>query len=154
MVWEILVPTDGSEASDNALAYAAEVAKLYKAELLVLNVVRTDIVTTYRQMDRESAKEQLMKEREEEAKRIIGQSVNRAERQGVKAEGIIKYGLPDEEITTLVNERDDIVLIVMGAYGKNFMERQLVGSKTEGVLRKLPHIEVPLVVVPCPARKK
>lgn len=145
---KILVPTDGSDASNNAIDYAAKLAKMYEGELLILNVVRTDVVTTPRQMDRDSTKKKIMEEREEAAKNIVGWSVNNAERLGVKAEGIIRYGLPDKEIVTLVVERDDIDLIVMGAYGKNFLERQIVGSKTEGVLRKMPELDVPLVVVP------
>lgn len=153
MVAKILIPTDGSKASNNALEYAAKLAKMYEGELLVLNVVRTDVVTTPRQMDMDSFKEKIMEEREEEAKNIVGWGVTNAERLGVKAEGIIRYGLPDKEIVTLVGERDEIELIVMGAYGKNFIERQLVGSKTERVLRKMPELEVPLVVVPCPPCK-
>ncbi len=154
MVRKILVPTDGSEASDNALAYAAEVAKLYEGELVILNVVSPDVVTSYRQIDMESVKEQLMEEREEEARKMVGRSVHKAESQGVKAEGVVKRGLPDEEIIALTNKRTDIALIVMGAYGKNFLERQVVGSKTEGVLRNLPKVDVPLAVVPFPTRRE
>ncbi len=148
MVRKILVPTDGSKASDNALAYAAEVAKMYKGELLVLQVVGSDVLTTYRQMDSAAVREKVMKEREQESKRVLGRNVNKVKKLGVKAEGIVRRGPPDKEIATLATERDDIVLIAMGAYGKQFLERQLVGSKTEGVLREMPELDVPLLVVP------
>lgn len=150
MVMKILVPTDGSEASDNALEYAAKLAKLYKCELLVLNVVRTDIITTYRGV---SVKEKLIEELGEEAKQILGRSTNTAKSLGVNAEGIVRQGLPDKEIIALAKERDDIILVVMGAYGKNFIERQVVGSQTERVLRGITKLDVPLVVVPCPCKK-
>ncbi|MEE8386269.1 MAG: universal stress protein [Dehalococcoidia bacterium] len=69
---------------------------------------------------------------------------------GVKAEGVIKQGLVDNEIVDFVEKDKEIKMIVMGAYGKNFIERQIIGSKTEGVLRKMMDLDVPLVVVPCP----
>ncbi len=146
MVKKILVPTDGSKPSDNALEYAAELAKLYKGELLILNVVGTGMATTYHGV---SIKEKLEEELKQEANRIVGRGVNNAKREDINAEGIVRQGLPDKEIITLAKERDDIDLIVMGAYGKNFIERQLVGSQTERVLSGITKLEMPIVVVPC-----
>jgi nucleotide-binding universal stress UspA family protein len=153
MVSKILVAIDGSEASDTALEYATELAKMYGREILILNVIRTDVITTYRQMNREAVREKVMEEREDRSKRVLGKSVNHAKKLGVNAEGIVRRGLPDEEIVNLAKERDDIVLVVMGAYGKNFLERQIVGSKTEGVLREITELDMPLVVVPHPCKK-
>ncbi|MEE8403053.1 MAG: universal stress protein [Candidatus Hydrothermarchaeaceae archaeon] len=150
MVLKILVPTDGSEPSDNAVEYAVKLAKLYEGELLILNVVSTSIPTAYHGV---SIKEELIEEMEEEGKRIVGRSVNNAKSQDVNAEGLVRHGLPDKEIIALAKERDDIELVVMGAYGKNFIERQLVGSKTERVLRGITELDVPLVIIPCPCKK-
>ncbi|MEE8401473.1 MAG: universal stress protein [Candidatus Hydrothermarchaeaceae archaeon] len=147
---KILVPTDGSRPSDNALEYAAKLAKMYKTELLALNVVRTGLITTHHWV---SIKEKLEEELEKEAKEIVGRSVGRAESLGVTIEGIVRHGFPDEEIIALVKERDDIDIIVMGAYGKDFVERRLVGSQTEKVLRGITELDVPLLVVPCPCKK-
>jgi nucleotide-binding universal stress UspA family protein len=144
MVEKILVPIDGSEASDNALEYAAKLAKMYEAELLVMRVLRIG-PTSYHGV---SIKEKLEKELTEEAEHLMGKRINKAEKMGVKAEGIVKQGLVDTEIVNVANDRDDVILVVMGAYGKNFLERRIVGSKTEGVLRKMPELDVPLLVVP------
>jgi nucleotide-binding universal stress UspA family protein len=142
---KILVPTDGSDASNNALDYACKIAKLYGDELLILNVVRTGQTTSYHGV---SIKEKLEEELKEEAEHLLGRAVNRADRLGVKAESVIKHGLPDKEIVKIVKESDDLEMVVMGAYGKNFLERQIIGSKTEGVIRSLPTLDVPVLIVP------
>jgi nucleotide-binding universal stress UspA family protein len=154
MVKKILVPTDGSEASDNALEYAIERAKMSNSELLILNVIRTGIVKTllYEIQSKNEYGHDLRKKLEDElegrAKKIVNQAIERAKGQGIDAEGVVRRGLPDKEIITLAKERDDVELIVMGAYGRDFLERQMVGSRTEGVLRALPGIKKPLVIVP------
>ncbi len=153
MVSKILFATDGSEASHTALGYAIELAKLYDRELLILNIIRSDVFVTYRQIDRESTRRKVMEEREENSKRVMGKSLNKAEKMGVIAEGIVKRGMPDEEIVNFARERDDVDLVVMGAFGKNFFERQIVGSKTEGVLRRITELDMPLVVVPHPCKR-
>ena len=152
MVERILVATDGSNASDMALEYAVEMAKMYDGEILLLNVIRPDVITTYRQMDREAVRKKVMEEREDTSKRILGKSVSRAEKLGVNAESVTRRGAPDEEIVNFAKARDDIVMMVMGAFGKNFLERQIVGSKTEGVLRAITELDMPLVVVPHPCK--
>jgi nucleotide-binding universal stress UspA family protein len=96
----------------------------------------------------------LKEDRESTSKKIIDKSTLEAKKFDVYAEGVIKHGFVDREIVKFVKERDDIVLVVMGAYGKNFLERQLVGSKTQEVLRRIPELDVPLAVVPAPLRKE
>jgi nucleotide-binding universal stress UspA family protein len=153
MVAKILVATDGSMASDTAIDYAGELAMLYGGELIILNVIRTDVITTYRQIDREYARERVMQEREEASKMALGRGTNRAKRADVEAEGVVRRGQPDEEIVNFAKEQEDVELIVMGAFGKNFIERQIVGSKTEGVLREITKLDIPLVVVPHPCKR-
>ncbi len=153
MVSKILVATDGSMASDTAIDYAGELAKLQGGELIILNVIRTDVITTYRQIDREYAREKVMQEREENSDMALGRGTNRAKRAGVEAKGVVRRGQPDEEIVNFAKETDDIDLVVMGAFGKNFIERQIVGSKTEGVLREIMKLDIPLVVVPHPCKR-
>jgi nucleotide-binding universal stress UspA family protein len=154
MVGKILVATDGSEASDNALEYAIERAQMSNSELLILKVIRTSlrdaVIYEIKAKDHTSGhlKDKYMHEQGESANKILEDGIKKAEEKGVKAEGLIRVGLPDREIISLAKERNDVELIVMGAYGKNFLERQLVGSKTEGVLRGLPKAGKPLVVVP------
>jgi nucleotide-binding universal stress UspA family protein len=147
MVSKILVATDGSDASNHAIGQAADMAKKFDSELLVLNVVRSGVTTSYHGV---SIKEELEEELKEQAKRLVGKAVNKADKMGVKAEGVIKHGLVDNEIVDFVEKDKEVKMIVMGAYGKNFIERQIIGSKTEGVLRKMMDLDVPLVVVPCP----
>lgn len=119
-----------------------------------MNVIRTDVITTYRQIDRDLTREKVTREREDRNKRVLGMSVNHAKRLGVDAEGVVRRGLPDKEIVNFAKGRDDMVLLLMGAFGKNFLEMQLVGSKTQEVLRKIPELDVPLAAVPCSINKQ
>ncbi len=144
MVGKILVPIDGSPASDTALEYAAKLAQMYEAELLIMRVLRMGL-TSYHGV---SIKEELTEELTEEAEHLVGKRILRVEKLGAKAEGVIKEGQVDIEIVNLARDRDDVIMIVMGAYGKNFVERQIIGSKTEGVLRKMPELDIPLLIIP------
>lgn len=144
---KILFATDGSDASNHALEHAVDIAKKFDSELVILNVVRSGTTTSYHGV---SIKEKLEKELTEQAEHLVGKAVNKADKLGVKAEGLVKHGLVDREIVNFTARRDDIKLIVMGAYGKNYIERQIIGSKTEGVLRSMTDLDIPLVIVPCP----
>ena len=68
MVGKILVPIDGSPASDNALEYAAKLAQMYEAELLIMRVLRMG-PTSYHGV---SIKEELTEELKEEAEHLVG----------------------------------------------------------------------------------
>lgn len=155
MVKKILIPIDGSEASEVALDYAIERAKMSGSELLILNVIRTSLRDAVRyelsskdDLGGQSLKDKYLGEQKEQRDILVNNAIKKAEEKGVKSEGILKVGRPDKEIMNLAIERDDVELVVMGAYGKNFLERQLIGSKTEGVLRGLPAMGKPLVIVP------
>ncbi len=147
MVQKILVPTDGSMASNKAIEYSAGLAKKYEADLIILNVISTNIATAYHGV---SAKEQIDDELKKQANRLVNKGISRAKKMGATAEGMIKHGLPDKVILKLAKEHDDVIMVVMGAFGKNFLERRIVGSKTERVVRGITKLKVPLVSVPCP----
>jgi len=68
----------------------------------------------------------------------------RAEAAGLEVEGIIAEGHPAEEIIKYA-EKNSIDLIVMGTLGKSGLERFLMGSVVDKVIRnsKIPVIAVP-----------
>jgi len=147
MAEKILVPTDGSRASMHAVEYSAGLAKAQDAELIILNVISTNIAKSYHGV---SAKDKIDEELEKQAKRIVDKGIGKAKKAGVKARGLIKKGLPDKEIIKCAGKDPEIIMVVMGAFGKNFLERKIIGSKTERVVRDIAKMEIPLVVVPCP----
>ena len=70
---------------------------------------------------------------------------DRVEAAGLEAEGIIVEGHPAEEIIKYAEE-NSIDLIVMGTLGKSGLDKFLLGSLADKVIRnsKIPVIAVPV----------
>jgi len=131
----ILVPTDFSKHSQNALKYGAAFAEKFAAELYLLHVVQDlavfipDAVTVtppitppIEEMTAavRGALEKLVRE-------------NQLERFAVHPE--VREGTPFYEIIQFAKEMD-IDLIVMGTHGHTGLAHVLMGSVTEKVVRK------------------
>ena len=124
----ILLPTDGSEGADKAVEHALSLAEKYDAELHVLNVVdvrsqsTTDMWTN------------VIGELEEAGEELTEDIVEEAEERGIDAKPEVIKGIPSREIVSHADE-DDIDLIVMGTHGRTGLNRVLVGSVAEKVVR-------------------
>jgi nucleotide-binding universal stress UspA family protein len=72
-------------------------------------------------------------------------AIDRAEAAGLEVEGIIAQGHPADEIINYA-EKNSIDLIVMGTLGKSGLDRFLLGSVADKVIRnsKIPVIAVPV----------
>jgi len=133
----ILLPTDFSEHSQEAAAYACEFADRFESELHVLHVLQ-DIVALvpepglafppsgdYMQELKESADQALLQIPGEEAAK--GKSIVRTTLQGPPFVKIVRYA-----------KEHDIDLIVMGTHGRSGLAHVLMGSVAERVVRKAP----------------
>jgi len=128
----ILNPTDGSATSERATAHAIYLAKETGAELLILHVVETTIIwytgTLYQQMvDR-------LREFGEE---VLKKALKRAKEESVVARSMMIDGHSGTVIVR-VAEREGADLIVMGALGRSMVEKVLVGSISQYVVRYAP----------------
>lgn len=138
---EILVPTDGSEYADRALEHALAIATVCDARIHTLNVVEESLVTATpggglpsEYLDRlESSGEEAMNEIVERA-REAGLETETAMRQAVPGDGIADYAV-----------ENDVDLVVMGTHGRTGLERVVLGSTTERVIRR---DEFPVLAVP------
>lgn len=137
MYEKILVPTDGSEGANKALKHAEELAKTYGAELHILYVadVRTDISQTTTAMMKETMQE-IGEEKVEDAVSEVSSEVD--------ISSTVELGIPHSEIDKYVDDRD-IDLVVMGTHGRSGLDRLLIGSVTEKVIRT---VSVPVMTVP------
>ncbi len=128
----ILNPTDGSPTSERATAHAIYLAQETGAELLVLHVVETAIVwytgTLYQQTI-----DQLREFGEEALKKAL----KRAEEEGIAARSMMIDGHSGTVIVR-VAEREGADLIVMGTLGRSMVEKVLVGSISQYVVRHAP----------------
>lgn len=121
---DILLPLDGSEHALRAFPAAVDMARLFRARLLVLWVL-------------DAARDRAR------AEAHLARVETLAREEGVPLLSLVEEGDPVDEILDVARFHE-VDLIVMSTHGRRGLERLVTGSVTEGVLRKSP---VPLVVV-------
>ncbi len=136
---KILASSDGSKASEHAIAEACKIAKEFGAELTLLNVIpvygdQVDLAT----------KTGLSEVFAVESKAIMNKAKAVAEQYGVSVQEIVvEEGYPADEIVRVANE-EKIDLIVLGKYGKTGVSQLVMGSTAQQVLEQA---RVPVLVV-------
>lgn len=134
---KILLPTDGSEGAETAFKHARELAGKYDADLHVLYVadVRIESVSDF-VSNLSGALEKAGREATEEL-------AEKAAEKGVNAITTVRNGIPHSEINGYVEEKG-IDMVVMGTHGRTGIDRMLLGSTTEKVVRTS---DVPVLTV-------
>ena len=134
----ILVPTDGSDQSERAFEQALDLALTYDAELHLLNVV--DVSALAGEFDSVAVVDSL----EESGRKMTHRLRDRAEEAGVETvETLVREGVPYSTILDYADD-NDVDLIVMGTHGRTGLDRYLLGSVTERVVRKS---DVPVLTI-------
>jgi nucleotide-binding universal stress UspA family protein len=153
MYSQILVPLDGSENAERALPHAQELAQAAGAILHLIQVVSH---SEELDMVRGGGYDFLAAEYSQQlAREVIAARINRAgeylkevamrlESEGIKAETAVREGAAAENIIQYAQEKG-IDLIIMGTRGQGGIQRFLLGSTTDRVLRT-GHL--PVLVVP------
>ncbi|MCD8553559.1 universal stress protein [Seleniivibrio sp.] len=134
---KILYPTDFSDPSAYALNYAAEMAKLFDAELELLHVMldESQLVSFYLP---QITVQNLAKDMEDGATAKLQEFIANAKvLEGVKYKYTMAKGIADEEIVRVAQE-SGTDLIVIGTHGRTGFEHVLFGSTAEKVVRKAP----------------
>ncbi|MFC6873310.1 universal stress protein [Halobellus marinus] len=135
---DILIPTDGSEGTRGAIEHGIDLATKYGATLHTLYVVNTNVTV-------ETTSAQTLAALEEIGQEAIDEVIQQAEAADVETiEGTVAQGVPHHAILDYVDE-NDVDLVVMGTHGRTGLDRYLLGSVTEKVVRLS---EVPVVTVP------
>ncbi|MFC4359466.1 universal stress protein [Halobium salinum] len=138
MYQDIVVPTDGSGPSERAVAHAIDLATRYDARLHALYVVDVDALGP---VDFDASR--IVGGLEAEGDAVTDRVVDAAEAAGVRVRKAIVDGSPAEAIVDYV-AAEGADLVVMGTHGRRGLDRFLLGSVTERVLRTAP---VPVLVV-------
>ncbi|SDY10040.1 universal stress protein [Halobellus clavatus] len=125
----ILVPTDGSDASQGAIDHAIELASQYDATVFALYVVDTAAYSSL-EMGSEVVAEALR----EEGNTAVEAVVDAGEAAGVDVETDVRNGVAHQSILDHADEHD-VDLIVMGTHGRTGVGRVLLGSVAEKVVR-------------------
>jgi len=137
MYEDILVPTDGSAGASAALAEAIELAGEFDATVHSLYVVDLASVGT------EVGTVDLVESFEQMGENTTEAAATRVRDAGVEATKEVATGSPHREILEYADD-NGIDLIVMGTHGRTGLERYLLGSVTEKVVRTA---EVPVLTV-------
>ena len=151
---KILFPTDGSENSKKANKHALWIADKSNADIIVLYVIEPHfprVETTLPISTLPTPDEYFYEEIRTEGKQIIKDFKNELEDnrcrgicKDVKLESMVKEGKPSVEILKVILE-ENIDLIVMGASGRHGLDRFILGSVTERVVRES---KTPVMVIP------
>ena len=133
----ILFPTDGSEGANEALSHALALAETFDATLHVLYVADSnrDSVTV--------VGNDVVDALEDEGESVVADVVERARTAGVDTVDEVVQGAPHRTIVDYADERD-VDVIVMATHGREGLDRYLLGSVTEKVVRTTP---VPVLTV-------
>jgi nucleotide-binding universal stress UspA family protein len=157
MYQHILVPTDGSELANKAVAEGAKLARMLGSKLTVLAVLVPIHIFPDYGPEGEKAAERARREAqaflEAEGKSRLGAALSIARSVGVDADAIwLENSFPYEAIiNTAAAKMAD--LIVIGSHGRSGVAAAVLGSVTQKVLH---HTKLPVLVVrsspQCPAR--
>ncbi len=129
---KILIATDGSDNAEKAASYGMGVAKATGADVYALYVVSTEHAGTARTvMGWTEAFEEYLAYKGGLATDYVQ---NLGKEAGIKVEPVHMKGSPAEKILEYA-EKNNIDLIVMGTQGLTGIERFLIGSVAENVLR-------------------
>ena len=135
---KILVPTDGSKPSERAGEHAISVADLSGADIILLNVINTDYLDALPQKE---LSEKIDEGLREEGAEIVEKFKKKIEDEkcggnckNINWISLIRPGKP-EDVILEVAEDENVDQIIMGKSGKEAIERFLLGSTTERVVR-------------------
>jgi len=130
---KILIATDGSKRTQNAVETGLEIARVHQSKVSAVYVVDTVTFTSVPMDVTWENMYQLLKEEGEEA---VGR-VKAAAPAGIDVETHVLEGNPALEITKFAKD-NDCDLIVVGTLGKSGIDRILLGSVAEKVVRIAP----------------
>ncbi|EJL88489.1 universal stress protein UspA-like protein [Polaromonas sp. CF318] len=136
---QLLVPVDGSQTSVKALEAAIELARLNGARLRLLYVIdELDCINGF-----ETARayhEQALPLMHTDGERLLAQMRSLAEEKGVMCDSVLLEA-GAERLCDVVAEHARLVradMIVLGSHGRRGLNRVLMGSDAEQIVRHAP----------------
>ncbi len=133
MYKDILIPVDGSDCNEAAIIHGLELAKLHGAKVLFMYAL--DDISGSMWIGPESVPygANLLADMEEIGREALAQAAARAKEKGVESKELLINGHPANLILEKSAECD---LVVMATHGRRGLDRFLLGSVTDAVLRK------------------
>ncbi|MCA9835347.1 MAG: universal stress protein [Trueperaceae bacterium] len=142
MYANILVPVDGSDCSTLAFNHALSLAKALGSSLTLLTAVEDPVQYVYGLPEVGAYLPELYNDLKKSAEQTLANFEQEAQAAGLKVKTILaEHSKPEDAI--LDNEAS-FDLIVMGTHGRRGLNRMVLGSVAESVLRRSskPHLFV------------
>lgn len=143
MFSRILVGIDGSPFAEKALKYAVNLAKTYRASLLVVHVFLRRFYAVSPSEAGVLATTVYVKEVEAEGRGIISKAESYVKAEGMECECMLIQGVPAEEIVRIA-KAEKVDLIVLGSRGLTEVRAFLLGSVSDKVTH---HARCPTLIV-------
>ena len=150
---KVLVGVDLSESTEKIVKKAKEVAKAISAKVWIIHIVKPEPADFYIgghepdsdkfETDPKSFRDSLAKRFHVEH-RTLQEIADRLRKAGLDTTALLVEGEPAE---TMLKEASklDVDIIIVGSHGRGAMHQLLMGSVSEGVIRRS---ECPILVVP------
>ena len=135
---KILIPTDGSEANNEAVEKGLSLARLMGARATILFVVDT---SSFIDILPDELVTNITSIMEKQGNEYINEIIEEADELGVETEKKITTGHPAQEI---INESENHDMIVIGTHGRSGLSRIFLGSTAEKVVR---HAKCPVMLI-------
>lgn len=130
MFKKILVPTDGSEFAQRAEDIAISIAAKFESRIIGAYVIDEKLIYPYEVL-------------EDEGKSILKNLSQKAKKEGVIVDEILVIGNPAKDLVTITS-RMKPELVVIGTHSKKGLEKLLLGSVAENILKS---VEPPVLLV-------
>lgn len=142
MFKKILIPTDGSEFSQDALEQGLDLARMSGGEVTILYAIESpyEPVKGYTTQPPEYF-DKLMTDFKAEAQKVLNRIAAEAESKGVHTRAVIVEEHPVPAILEAAKDHD---LVVMATHGRKGIDRVMMGSVTDKVLH---NCSTPVLVV-------
>ena len=134
----ILIATDGSEYTKEAVSTGLHLAKILGAEVTALYVIDQ---TSFVSFPIDSSIVSVYSLLENEGKRAVEEVKKEGEQSGVKVSTVVVEGSPTRKIVEMAADFD---LVVIGTLGRSALSKLFMGSVAERVTRYAP---CPVLVV-------
>ncbi|QHS17449.1 universal stress protein [haloarchaeon 3A1-DGR] len=140
---DILLPTDGSDGALVAVDHAMALAERFDSTLHVLYVAdaRGSVGS---HLGIEGGIEKVSERLQEEGKEAVDEIAEMARDASIPVETEVRTAVPHSSILEYADDHN-IGIIVMGTHGRSGIERSVLGSVTERVVRQS---NIPVVTVP------
>ncbi|MFB6308498.1 MAG: universal stress protein [Haloarculaceae archaeon] len=126
----IMLPTDGSAGMERVVEHAAELAEVHDSTIVAIYVIDTTSLTG---LPMDASRENIAGLLREEGTTTLN-DVQRMVGERAPVERVLIEGTPSEEIVDHARE-EDCDVIVMGTHGRGGLNRLLLGSVAERVVR-------------------